>query len=70
MTTTTKRKNDDSELAVIHGTARVSPLVYEFELSGLLLLHATQQLLEVLALLHDVGVLHLLIFAAVAADQL
>lgn len=48
----------------------LSPFVDEFELHGLLLLDAGQQLLEVLALLRDVAVLHLLLLAAVTADQL
>lgn len=47
-----------------------SPFLDEFELHGLLLLHAGQELLEVLALLRDVAVLHLLLLGAVAADEL
>lgn len=46
------------------------PLLDEFELHGLLLLHGGQELLEVFALLRDVAVLHLLLLVAVAAEQL
>lgn len=48
----------------------LSPLVDELQLGRLLLLVVAQQLLEELALLHDVSVLHLLLLVAVAADQL
>lgn len=48
----------------------LSPFLDELELHGLLLLHAAQELLEVLALLRDVAVLHLLLLGAVAADEL
>lgn len=48
----------------------LSPFLDEFELHGLLLLHGGQELLQVLALLCDVAVLHLLLLVAVAADEL
>lgn len=49
---------------------RLSPFVDEFELHGLLLLDGSQEFLEVFTLLCDVAVLHLLLLAAVTADQL
>ena len=42
----------------------------EFELQGLLLLDRGQEFLEVLTLLCDVAVLHLLLLTAVTTDQL
>lgn len=48
----------------------LSPFLDEFELHGLLLLHAGQELLEVFTLLCDVAVLYLLLLVAVAADEL
>lgn len=42
----------------------------EFELHRLLLLDSGQEFLEVLTLLSDVAVLHLLLLTAVTADQL
>lgn len=50
--------------------ASPGPFVDEFELHGLLFLHGGQQLLQVVALLCDVAVLHLLLLTAVTADQL
>lgn len=47
-----------------------SPFVDELQLHGLLLLDGGQKFLQVLAVLCDVAVLHLLLLAAVAADQL
>lgn len=48
----------------------LSPFMDEFKLHGLLLLDGGQELLEVVTLLCDVAVLHLLLLAAVTADQL
>lgn len=48
----------------------LSPFVDEFELHGLLLLDGSQEFLEVFTLLCDVAVFHLLLLAAVTADQL
>ena len=49
---------------------RLSPFLDDFELQGLLLLDGDQKFLEVLTLLCDMAVLHLLLLVAVTAEQL
>lgn len=56
--------------ACLVSVRRLSPFLDKFELHSLLLLHGGQELLEVIALLCDMAVLHLLLLIALAADEL